>query len=319
MLPERVRLCSAPLVFYFTWWIIWDRMQFIIDVPIKVTSYFNHSLHVGILSHPSAHDRIRHLLSDGWIKGFMQSSFYGGIHVATDSFDDLGLPIALLDWSQWKTPDNKRTMTYGQATKRLTSLVYYLEHTSAPFYMYLNDDSHVFPENLHYLIEKLQAERLTEDSFFMLGNCMRGGARLFLQGAAGYLMSRRTAMVVAKAAEDWLSDLPDHSEDWQFAKLMDRIELNMSECASEFQLGQYIGSDFYDMIENGHFEKLPKCSDVPWRTRCCCRPYLGQFNKLVVLHRLSSVHFSKPVINVSQVPDDVMWWMQGEFPQFCKL
>ena len=59
MLPERVPLCSAPLVFYFTWWIIWDRMQFIIDVPIKVTSYFNHSLHVGILSHPSAHDRIR--------------------------------------------------------------------------------------------------------------------------------------------------------------------------------------------------------------------------------------------------------------------
>ena len=317
MWPEIFCLCFGSLAL-FSRCEIWSGPQPIIDMAIHVSHHLAPSIHIGILSHPYSHHRIRRLLSDGWIKEFMFSPFYGGIHVATDSFDNLGVPIAVLDWSEWKTPEDKRTMTYGQATKRLTSLIYYLEHTSAPFYMYLNDDSHVFLQNLHHLIEKLVAENLTEDSFFMLGNCMRGGARLFLQGAAGYLMSRKTATVVAKAAQDWLSDLPDHSEDWQFARLMDRIDLNMADCASEFQLGQYIGSDFYDMIENGHLEKLPNCSAVPWRRRSCCRPFLAQFNKLVVLHRLSMVKFSKPVVNVSEFPDDVMWWMQDEFPQFCR-
>lgn len=272
-------------------------------------------IHIGILSCPKAHARIK---SSQWISKFRQSPYFGGIHVASDELDPgLGIPIAVLDWNKWKTPNNLHTMTYGQATKRLTSLLYFLEYSSAPFYLYLNDDSVVYPENLPYLVDLAKKHDEEQKSLFMLGNCMVGGGRAFLQGAAGYLMSRRTAEIVAKMGQDWLNDLPNNSEDWYFARLMDRMGLNMSNCASEFQLGQYIDFNFYDVIENGHLEKLAPCTDE-WKGRSACRPFLAPFNRVAILHRLSQRRFTKGPPNIPAFPDNVMWWMRGEFPAFCR-
>jgi len=207
-------------------------------------------------------------------------------------------------------------LTMSQAYKRLTSLEYFVSNSFSGFYLYTNDDTVVWAKNLKYLLEEVIRRNLTETSHFIWGNCMNNAHGTFLQGAAGYLMSRYTAGRLLAFGRVWLRAIT-LGEDVAFADLMAMAGLtSMRDGTSEYMMGQYLAWHQLHYVQTMNLSAIQTCKRFPPRTRGC-RRFFQRFNRIAVFHQLTGAASKYPVIRVYRYPDNLYWFQNGEMSEVC--
>jgi hypothetical protein len=228
--------------------------------------------------------------------------------------ENFSIPTVILNES--RLINERRDLAASVPLKRLQSVEYYLENSTAEYYLWINDDSYIMVRNIARFIAYLRATGKTPNAHFMLGNCM-GLGEWFLQGAFLF-MSRTTAEIFCKYLAEH-RHVANRSEDVAIVDVFRAIGIHIKTFPCGFFLGQYLSSEDIPIMEKFRFELLKKCPDPnEFRGKKGCKPFLSRFNRLVGLHRLSGTRFKGPVIPVWNYPDYVYWYMPfGHFPQFC--
>jgi hypothetical protein len=186
-----------------------------------------------------------------------------------------------------------------------------LLNSTSGLFLYVNDDAFVWPRNLRYLFDEGANKNLTRNSHFIWGNCMANHDGTFLQGG-GYFMSHYTAARLYASSEEWLASIA-RSEDVAFRDLMTLAGLkSMADATSGFIIGQYIRWDQIRPMQTLDLAGLPECPPAPG-----CRPFFARFNRIVVLHLLSRIHFQGRLPSIHDYPDNLSWCQPGEISEVC--
>jgi hypothetical protein len=140
------------------------------------------------------------------------------------------------------------------------------------------------------------------------------GRSSFLQGGTGWLISRAAVRNFLQIAPAWF-EATNSAEDAYFTVAMERIALSVRNSTSPYFLGQYCHPDDLELMEKFNFSKLVKC---PSPGRIVCRD-CKSFRKIVFFHRLSMLRLRMPPNPMSRYPENLGWYMCGEFPHLCKM
>jgi hypothetical protein len=69
-------------------------------------------------------------------------------------------------------------------------------------------------------------------------------------------------------------------------------------------------------MDEANMTRIPDCpKTIPDASGC--RKVLGQYNRLVALHRLSELTFDKLPQPVYEFPDNLFWYQQYQFATMC--
>jgi hypothetical protein len=269
-------------------------------------------LHIGILTHPRRSVLILRDQYDFWISRFLRSRFSGGVHFVCETPVNVsGVPTAIAF-------TGGLDLNRSQAAKRIRSLEYFLANSTAGFFLYTTDNAFIWSRNLKYLFREVANRRLTADSHFIWGNCMSNYDGTFLQGGSGYFMSRHTADRLLAMSAQWLRSVKQ-SEDVAFGDLMTTVGLpSMYNATSEFMMGQYIEFGRIAAMQSINLTGIAKCPSEPPAAEGC-RGFLSRFNRLVVLHRLTSRYkfISGKPPPVYNYPNNLYWFQPGEVSDVC--
>jgi hypothetical protein len=72
------------------------------------------------------------------------------------------------------------------------------------------------------------------------------------------------------------------------------------------------------IMDTMNISAFPLCPRKPQTFSLGCgTPFLAQYNRLVLLHRLTACKFRNPPIPVYRYPDTLYWTMGHITPEFC--
>jgi hypothetical protein len=271
-------------------------------------------LHIGIMTHVKRNHAYLEGHMNLWGRQFLRSPYSDGMHYISEKVvPDLILPTVIVNLAHLSNFSRRMRLSKGQATKRIASFRYFHENTQASFLLFTTDNAFIWVRNLPYLIEKVHEKKLTRESHFLWGNCMRNREGQFIQGGSGYLLSRHTAGLLLRIAKQWVSEVSG-SEDVYFERAMQMVGLRADRSASEFFIGQYIAVEQHDAMEAFNFTSIENCTRARPRT---CRPFFYPYNRITVLHRLSNQLFIGPPRPVYDFPDNLLWYQRRIFAAVC--
>jgi hypothetical protein len=244
-----------------------------------------------------------------WINDFLRSPFSHGVYVISEGLiPNVSLPQVL-------TNVTGLSRSAQQAKKRCHSLAYFVSNTTAPFLLAINHDTVIWTRNLKYLAAEIQSRGMTSDSNFILGPCMANWEGTFLQGST-YVYSRTSAKLLLPFCNQYILNAPA-SEDVGFRSVMAAIGLtSFVNASSAYLIGQYISFPQLSAMENMNMGQIQDCPINPGHARGCA-PVMEQYNKLVALHRLSTLRLTNLPKPVYDYPDNLFWYQAGEMTTMC--
>jgi hypothetical protein len=267
-------------------------------------------VHIGLMTHSH---RPLSLLEDGfdfWIRDFIASKYNGGGHFVSEQ------PVMIPDVDTAIANFTRPTpLGVAQAHKRVRSLEYYLANSTANFYIFAADDAFVWTKNLKYLFGEVDRQRLTGGSHFVWGNCLVNRFGTFIQGGAGYFMSRYSAAELLRAAPRWLPTVGG-LENVVFMRLLAMTGLSAKSAASQYIMGQYIQLDQAALMANLTFDRIMTCPEKPPPDKEC-RPFFERFNRVAIFHRLSHLRVRSRPRPIYDYQDNLYWYQNGEYSAVC--
>jgi hypothetical protein len=278
-------------------------------------------LHVGIMTSYWGPDYLLPYIDQNWGREFAQSPYFGGINYACEVPLVLkGAPLVTAIPNISEFPITEKVVNRMFA-KRLTSIHYFLTNTTAPFMVFITDDTLIYVRNLHYLFEWMEERGLTRDSHFILANCLGSRDWEYLHGGGGWLMSRYTANVIWENRQEAYGAMKA-AEDWDFSAVCPKLAISVRTSASEFFLGHYIPYEDRLLMENRRFHEFRSCPTeraLSMRPRDTdCRLFLAPWNRVVFVHRVSQQDWPPDELApVYDCPDELHWWMGSRWPVFC--
>jgi hypothetical protein len=144
----------------------------------------------------------------------------------------------------------------------------------------------------------------------------------FFQGGAAWLMSRHTAGLLWDRRKEAYAFLKG-PEDWSFSDFAPTLDISIAAGASEFFLGQYVNphTEVWSIMKNGSWNAFPDCMEekkfLASPAGNACARFLGRWNRIVFLHRISGYDWPHVAPPVYECPDEMHWWMSEQFPVFC--
>jgi hypothetical protein len=252
---------------------------------------------------------------DIWMTEFSQSALFGGLHFVSESVvSGVPFPTVLVDRHRWVGNGTFDNIGPILASKLLQSIEFFLAHSSAPFFVPMTADVYLWVRNLPLLMDSVREHNYTGDTKFIWGNCLTF-PKPFIQGAV-YFMSRETARLLAPLGERWFRQLHT-SMDVDFMGMLSWIGLGQDNFTSEHILAQYLPCEHTIPMETMNMSVFPDCPPVPARVSPVCAPFQVQFNKLVLLHRLTNCRFTGHQLPVYHYPSYLYWSMSYLTPSFC--
>jgi hypothetical protein len=278
-------------------------------------------LHIGILTYPPSHRLLPNLMG-AWGDAFLNSTFSGGMHLVTDAPQTVLTSIpTVISQKNLKFNASDRSWGWNQkpmVAKRIRSAEYFYFNTTAPWYILMTDNAFLFLENLREMLADLTRRWRAVEHSVVLGNCMSTSGQTFLQGGTGWLMSRKAVGNFLQISEKWFESTST-AEDVHFALAVKEMNVSIQEAASPYFLGQYLHIKDFDIMEFFNFERLRKCPN-PVQILCrACKPFVAPFRKIVFFHHLSSTRIRRLPFPMSTYPENLGWFMCGDFPQFCLM
>lgn len=186
--------------------------------------------------------------------------------------------IPLKNWTNIGLLTNKPA-DIDRMQKRITMAEYFLKNTSCDFFINPCDDVFVDSERIGQLASILRSKYNTNEDMVMLGHCIFhcfvGGT--FLQGGAGYLMSRKMATKFVYFAEKWLKESTTY-DDVEITRFLSYVNQTPKDCASHF----FAGFGFHALKKHDYDPKiLPFCPNV---TEPLCGTGVMKFEDVYIVH-----------------------------------
>ena len=217
----------------------------------------------------------------------------------------------------------------NMAYRKVVSIRYFLEHTNAPFFGYISEDTHIYVENLYKLfyslIHELKINPLKDP--LVKGNCLRfNTGHPFIQGGSGYIFSRRSAQDFLKVEQKWRDEYKGKGpEDYAFSDALQMMNYSLGEISSPYFLGQYCARKDKPYLEaetisQTYLDDLPLCprhlKNPPSEPNTCKLDYV-RFKDIVFLHRLSDLRPWSEYKPLSHYPDNLYYTMHVESVALC--
>ncbi|OHT09653.1 hypothetical protein TRFO_21371 [Tritrichomonas foetus] len=312
-------------VIYFT--VIFLIYQFVhptkISPPRYSTSDLDGILHVGVLTYPKAHYLIK-INNDRWANKFRKTKFFGGLHIVTDGpqDEDPSIPTIVYNPNDYNIDPNDKTWAWNRkpmVMKRILSAKYFYYNTTAGWYILMTDNAYIYTDNIGEMLRDFQTKYDPFKQSVVLGNCMsQGQSMAFLQGGTGWIMSRVAVRNFLSISEKWFNETKS-AEDVHFAVAMKYMGLDIRESSTPYVIGQYCHREDFEMMEKSfNFTSLKPCPKMSTIMCKKCKPVLGQFRKIVFFHQLSLLRITYEPFPMSKYPENLYWYMCGEFPHFCR-
>jgi hypothetical protein len=234
-----------------------------------------------------------------WSSDFTSASFSGGVHVLFDATKSLPSEpgIAFIEAGPGQGSPG--------ALKRVKSASYFFYNTTAKWYIFVSDTTYVHIQNVKDMLIDLNEKYDALTQSVVLGSCIaQGSAAAFLDGAVGWLMSRKAVADFMKVADQWATSVSS-ADDVQFTLAMQRMKLSVRDAASPY---------FLRRVPVFNSSELPFCPTVGQILCKRCKPFLGQFNKVAFLKHGEA----REPVTLENYPASVHWYMCGETPSFCR-
>jgi hypothetical protein len=192
-----------------------------------------------------------------WIKEFLASPFSGGVHLVSDSeLPSINLSQAIVNQSAGR-------LATRQARCRCRSLEYFLENTTAEYFLYITHDTYVWPQNLDYLVSEIADHNFTSESNFILGQCMHNRDGTFLHGGS-YLHSRTAARLALGQCPKYVPGVQAtwRAEDVRFRDVMRAIGIDLHNTSSAYIVGQYALKAHVKPMEDMNMSFIAECPPI---------------------------------------------------------
>lgn len=152
------------------------------------------------------------------------------------------------------TNNSRHRQNQDRASKRIAGMHYFLQHTDCDYYWSITDDILVDYEEF----DRMTCYLLRNFNTYKDNVCIGHNLDNFLQGATGFLMSRKAAQIVSSQGKQWIGSLSreDDVETSQFAKM---LNIDFWDTYSPFVYGEEPSLFMNDSFWKGTF---PKCSEV---------------------------------------------------------
>jgi hypothetical protein len=246
---------------------------------------------------------------------FVRSEYFGGAHFVSEStVPSVPFPTVILNRTHWRKNGTFSHIGQVLGSKLMESMAYFVHNSSAPFFVPMTADVYLWVQNIHFLMESVAAQNYTGESTFIWGNCL-DISTIFLQGAI-YFMSRATARLLLPHAQRWFDSLHT-AMDVDFMELLEWVGLADGEITTEHIMAQYLPCEYRHTMNEMNMSVFPSCPEKPWKASNKCKAFEVQYNRLVLLHRLTNCGFREHPVPVYRYSDDLHWSMGWITPRFC--
>jgi len=197
--------------------------------------------------------------------------------------------------------------------KFCTLLKYFIEETDYEYFIRITDDVFVnFPELGQY-IEEIEKKH-GHDSIVVVGQCMMVRGQILLQGGAGFLFSRRAALVYYYCIPEVLRTV-DTYEDWVLYATIRKMIPDFVKTHSMRFIGHGLSQADRKHLSNGMFP-FPICPNNP--RSISCLPYPYPLKKVIFFHQ----SFAYPTVNewkqiIYNAPNNLMWYQSWYYSALC--
>jgi len=200
-----------------------------------------------------------------------------------------------------------------RAAKRITAAEYLIPETDNEWLWVATDDVFVFLPDLEKMMHTLSKRYNARTDKVLLGNCIAPSwmSIVFLQGGIGHVISRKTALLMKEKGIKWIQRLGNY-DDMSFNRMLKILELNVSQCGSEF----LSGSQIQDYVFPGFEKKLEECNNSFYYPKC--QQPLYPFSSLVGIHDTEfekQVHVFEILQKIKQ-DQELYWYPLDGWPKF---
>jgi hypothetical protein len=214
------------------------------------------------------------------------------------------------------------------------SFDYYLENSQADWFYRGTDDTFLVMRNLPDYIGELNRKYDARTDRVVFGNCLNMDASInkkyrlikerwiFLQGGAGFLMSRAAVEAGRKVLnEAWVRNI-SRPEDYLVSRILFQV-LGFSswQATSPYFLGMSFPEKQVELILSNSVEKLPPCPKPSDKSCPGCRGFVAPVKWLVAFHGHGSEadlsQIESLLGKLLDQPVNVMWWMKEYDPMLC--
>jgi hypothetical protein len=236
----------------------------------------------------------------------------------------------------WCPPDEFRAMIMANpkknfhrdsdlAAKFIFALRFFLQNSKADWCWRALEDTILNFGNLPRFVAYLDERYDPLKDVVVLGNCIDRDqvhdGRLypgFLQGGAGWVVSRRAAELIEPMAWTWVPNI-NWADDVAFTEVLQRLNLSVFDATSEFFLGHDIKDGDRNWIRNP--DGLKVCPGADGRKAIRCRRFTAPLKDLVVWHR--QWQRSEALADDAQITfdahPDVHFWMDASDTALCRV
>lgn len=190
----------------------------------------------------------------------------------------------LKDWSRSpppKNPTKKFISNRDRENKRLTLANYFLQQTTADFFINPTDDVFVDSKRINTFAITLGKKYNTEYDFILLGNCISKGEFSFIQGGSGYIMTRAMAREFISYSERWLRE-SSGPDDFEMSRFLSYLKKFPRDATSPFMCGH----NLHELKrKNIDIRKLPLC---PNYYDSVCNQGVAKLEDLFFIHPIYS-------------------------------
>lgn len=147
-----------------------------------------------------------------------------------------------------------------RAIKRITGAKFFLDNTNLEYYWTLTDDTSIDMLAATKMIRELDQKNNPFYDNVLQGHCITSLQYTYLQGGAGYLMSRPVAKLLVDHADEWLEQIKA-DDDFYSNSIREWAGLTYQQTASHYFLGHIIKENFEHAFKQKVYPKCNKTRD----------------------------------------------------------
>jgi hypothetical protein len=206
------------------------------------------------------------------------------------------------------------------------SLNFFLANTTAAWFWRGTDDVVINFQALPLFIAGLLARYDASREAVYAGNCIHGQSgplnSPFMQGGAGYLMSRCACERLVPYAQTLMLESFFEEDQYLGQFLVNTLGVQPWDMTSSHFIGYHFTENEMVAIISGNYSALPKCPVITASPmdKQLCRRFLRPLKQIVFFHQ-SCLPFSNSTLELARAvfsaPVQLNWWVFNYMPQVC--
>jgi hypothetical protein len=205
-------------------------------------------------------------------------------------------------------------MQYDIAQKQLSFLRYFVDNSSANWFVRITDDVYMNRWNLPDFLRDLNARFDPRKDFYIGGCCLDYVGEPLLQGGSGSVFSRYAAELFVSEGLEWLRTVA-YYDDWHMSRLLPKLGLSLFNAST----GRFMGHCHRTWQRLRYWanvmKRCPELGKLPY-----CKPLMTRLGDTTFFHDDMKKYDEFGWFNfIHGVPNDVYWYQNGVTAALCRM